>query len=238
MSTRRLGVARATVGPRVRGSGYAQTVLANNPLGYWRLGEASGTTMGDASGNGRSGTYVASPSLGTTGLVTGDTDTAATFTAASSQYGEVTAASWMNSLSAITLVAWIKPSATTAVGVVSRDLTGANGPWRLRLSGNVFQFLLWHPSLTVLSTTGTLTAGTRYHVAATYDGATMKTYLNGSPDGSSAQTGALNASDNPNLRIGAYGSAGEYFSGVIDEVAFYGTALSAAAISADYAAGV
>ena len=35
------------------GTSYSQEVLADSPLAYWRLGEASGTTAADASGNNR-----------------------------------------------------------------------------------------------------------------------------------------------------------------------------------------
>ncbi len=52
---------------------YADVVLADSPLAYYRLGESSGTTMTDSSGNGRHGTYVGSPTLGAAGLVPGDT---------------------------------------------------------------------------------------------------------------------------------------------------------------------
>ena len=39
------------------GIGYAAEVLADGPSMYWRMGETSGTSAADASGNGKVGTY-------------------------------------------------------------------------------------------------------------------------------------------------------------------------------------
>ena len=58
---------------------YSNQVLADEPLAYWRLGEPSGTSAADASGNGNTGTYGGSPTLGATGALAGDTDTATSF---------------------------------------------------------------------------------------------------------------------------------------------------------------
>ncbi len=46
---------------------YSAAVLADTPRGYWRLGEASGTTAVDASGNNHTGTYLNDVALGRTG---------------------------------------------------------------------------------------------------------------------------------------------------------------------------
>jgi len=57
---------------------YVDVVDTLNPLGYWRLGESSGTTATDRAGS-YSGTYNGGVTLGTTGAIGGDSDTAATF---------------------------------------------------------------------------------------------------------------------------------------------------------------
>lgn len=41
----------------------AETILELNPVGYWKLDEASGTTAVDYSGNGRDGTYIGAHTL-------------------------------------------------------------------------------------------------------------------------------------------------------------------------------
>jgi hypothetical protein len=70
------------------------------------------------------------------------------------------------------------------------------------------------------------------HLAATYDGATLKLFVNGVQAGAVAVAGSLNASADP-LRIGGNHIWGEYFSGRIDEVRVYNRALSAAEVQAD-----
>jgi chitodextrinase len=77
-----------------------------------------------------------------------------------------------------------------------------------------------------------LTANTWAHLAATYDRATMRLYVNGVQVASRAQTGAIATSTNP-LQIGGDSIYGQYFAGRIDEVRIYNRALSAAEIQSD-----
>src|SRR5207247_6816835 len=80
--------------------------------------------------------------------------------------------------------------------------------------------------------TTALTANTWSHLAATYDGATIRLYVNGVQVASRAQTGAIATSTNP-LQIGGDSLYGQYFAGRIDEVRLYNRALSAAQIQSD-----
>jgi hypothetical protein len=69
-------------------------------------------------------------------------------------------------------------------------------------------------------------------MATTYDGTTLRLYVNGVQVGSKAQTGTLATSSNP-LTIGGDPIYGQHFAGRIDEVRVYNSALSAAQIQAD-----
>ena len=69
------------------------------------------------------------------------------------------------------------------------------------------------------------------HLALTYDGTTLRLYVNGVQVGMLAQTGAIATSSSP-LRIGGNAPWGEYFSGQIDDVRVHNRALSAAEIQA------
>src|SRR4029077_9850703 len=80
--------------------------------------------------------------------------------------------------------------------------------------------------------TNALTANTWSHLAATYDGATMRLYVNGVQVASRAQTGAIATSTNP-LQIGGDSIYGQYFAGRIDEVRVYNQALNQTEIQAD-----
>ena len=69
-------------------------------------------------------------------------------------------------------------------------------------------------------------------LAATYDGATVRLYVNGVQVASRAQTGAIATSTNP-LQIGGDSIYGQYFAGRIDEARIYNRALSVTEIQSD-----
>ena len=79
---------------------------------------------------------------------------------------------------------------------------------------------------------GPMARNTWTHLAATYDGATLRLYVNGMLVASVARTGSLATSTNP-LQIGGDSIYGQYFRGTIDEVRVYNVALTAAQIQTD-----
>ena len=60
----------------IPGVSYSATVLADKPLGYWRLGETKGPTAHDESGHKRDGTYVKPVFFKQPGAILGDLNTA------------------------------------------------------------------------------------------------------------------------------------------------------------------
>ena len=77
-----------------------------------------------------------------------------------------------------------------------------------------------------------LTANTWTYLAETYDGATLRLYVNGTQVASTAHTGTISASTNP-LQIGGDSLYGQNFAGMIDEVRIYNTALTPTQIQTD-----
>ena len=76
------------------------------------------------------------------------------------------------------------------------------------------------------------------HIAATFDGATLRIFHNGQLSASQATAGAIDIASGV-LRIGGNSVwSGEGFPGVIDEVRIYNRALSASEIQADMATPV
>jgi hydrogenase maturation factor HypE len=75
------------------------------------------------------------------------------------------------------------------------------------------------------------------HLAGSYDGSTLRLYVNGVQVATQALTGSLVTSSGA-LRIGGNSVWGEYFSGLVDEVRVYNRALSPAEILTDLAAAV
>lgn len=222
---------------------YSTEVLADSPLAYWRLGDASGTTLTDSSGNGHNGTY-SSITLGTTGLLAGDSDTAATFNGSSSN-GLVTGASWMNTGTAtsLTVEAIIKPTGVSGThNIADRDFQSAARVFQFRLNGNKLEFITIGGTVGIVTATSitSLSAGTAYHVAATFDGSNIRLYINGTLDRTVVASGSLNTTGLSDLSVGAtYGGGGvltSFFGGVIDEVAYYNSVLSGTRLAAHYAA--
>lgn len=75
------------------------------------------------------------------------------------------------------------------------------------------------------------------HLAATYDGAMLRLYVNGSEVRNRPLTGTIVTSGLP-LRIGGNAVWGEYFSGRIDEIRIYSRALSPGEIQTDMASPI
>lgn len=204
---------------------YSSEVLADSPLVYWRQGEASGTSVVDSSGNNRGGSYNNSPTLGVTGLLTGDSDTAVTYNG-TTQYAESGFSSWMN-VSVITLEAVIKTTATSGT-VFGRG--GSNRNYRIGISSGKAFIELNTGSFPILIGSTAVNDGNPHHIAGTWDGTTIRLYVDGVADGTLASGGTLSAAGNV-LRV-AQRSGDSFFAGTVDECALYGTALSSTRIAA------
>jgi hypothetical protein len=191
--------------------------------------ETSGTTALDASGNNNTGTLGSSVTRTTAGQFGG----ALVFNGTTAQVTIPDAPS-LRLTTAMTLEAWVYPTATP---------TG----WRAVIDKNVDGYYLMASSSTNNrpAVGGTFTAGnqntigtaglavnTWTHLAATFDGATVRLYVNGVQVASKAQTAPLTPTTGT-LQIGADSYAGENFAGRIDEVRVYNRALSQAEIQSD-----
>jgi hypothetical protein len=132
----------------------------------------------------------------------------------------------------MTLEAWVNPSAVNSnwrdviyKGNDNYYLEGTSASGGAPAMGGTF-------SSSPLYGPAALAANTWSHLAATYDGATVRLYVNGVQVASRAQTGNIATSSNP-LQIGGDTDYGQYFSGIIDDVRVYNRALSASEIQAD-----
>ena len=85
--------------------------------------------------------------------------------------------------------------------------------------------------------TAMLPASTWSHLTTTYDGTTLRLYVNGTQVASRAVSGSIAVSSGA-LRIGGNAIWGEYFRGLIDEVRVYNRALSVTELQADMNAPV
>lgn len=218
---------------------YTNKIKALGPIAYWPQAEPSGTTIGDESGNGRSGTYVG-VTLGQPGI--GDGRTAAGYAGATS-YGNIYSASLSNAIAFDgACAAWIKMSAVGiwTDGVIRRalriqDTAGTNIIGILKISNNTLRVeYTANGSVSNRDIGGQTTTGW-LHIAATWSdtGNTLELFLNGVSRGTSASSGTWNGTlDSSKSVIGAQNTgAGNPWSGFIAHLALWNRALSAAEIA-------
>ena len=141
---------------------------------------------------------------------------------------------------ALSLEGWVKANSFKATSpyissIMGMEDGGSAAMVRLGdagLAANRLQFVLnLGGSGQNLASTTALATNTWYHVAATYDGATIKIYLNGVLDASRSATGNVVA--NGVFAIGRNYDNSRILNGSIDEVRAWTRALTAAEISAN-----
>lgn len=223
---------------------YAEMVAADRPSAYWRLGETTGTLAADQAGF-NDATYGGSLTLGEPGAFTGgaqtDPDTAVHFTGgnAVAPYSPV-----LNPSGAFSFELWAKPdqsgqNSRCLIGSQNRNIgrsgyalyQGLNGAWWECHIGDATTVQIWLYSKTYPE------AGKWYHLAIVYSGASSaRIYVNGVDDTSTDSTtegGYLPATGTP-FEIASRFGGGIPYPGTIDDVAFYGYALTPEQIESHY----
>jgi hypothetical protein len=159
-----------------------------------------------------------------------------------SKYVQVPDNSSLDPTNAMTVEGWFFPNALQVQNVVSL-LTKENqyGTVQYQITfvtaggRPYFQPLISVPAGYVYSPGNTtVEPGKWYHVAMTYDGSTLKQYVNGNLDASVAATGPIVTGTQP-LAIGCQ-RANWFFNGRVDELSLYNRALSLAEVQTIYAA--
>jgi hypothetical protein len=199
-------------------------------VGAWSFDQGAGTTAPDASGTGNQGTV-----SGATWTTAGKQGGALTFDGVNDRVAVPDAAS-LDLTNRMTLEAWVRPTATSndwrtvllkerspglAYALYAGDDVGPRPNAWLTIGGD----------RSVIGPSS-LTASTWAHLAVTYDGTTVRLYVNGTQVATRAQTGSMAVSSGA-LSIGGNTIWGEWFAGQIDEVRVYNAALTAAQVQAD-----
>lgn len=142
----------------------------------------------------------------------------------------------------LTLMCWVYPTSFAGVANEARFISKATGTaanehiWMLGNigDGTALRFRLrtdGSNTATLASPGGQLALNQWNHVAATYDGSSMKLFLNGNQVASQLKTGNITASP-ASIGLGGQpsGAGDRSLLGHLDEVRIYGSALSSAAI--------
>jgi hypothetical protein len=217
---------------------YSSLVRADGATDLWSMDDGTSTAV-DSLGSAE-GKYLGSHDTVPDGALVGEDDPAAVFDGKTSVLS-VSGAPDYAGTQPYTLELWVRPKAIdgTYRFLVSREETTSagrqgTGIW---LSSGGLGFERWTNgvSSTVDYTAG-LPAGAWSYVTATYDGTTMRLYVNGSQVGSRETSTSLLAQDGPTeIGAGAGGHAG-FFAGDIDEVALYSRAIIRSHVGAHRAA--
>lgn len=253
----RSGNSASVTVPTVNPASYASVVASTNPSLYWRLAD-SGSTAADASGNGATGTFVGGVSTGAGGAIAGNS---AVGLNGSSGYVRSTTA--RSATSTFTQSVWFRSTSRVGGDLLgfSNAATGAgtnndrvvfmenDGRVVFAMRNNAADATRF----TFVRSLNRLADGVWHQVSAAYDGTNMSLYV----DGSLNATTVLSTPVSPGsgyLRAG-YTSLANFYTvfgrnysatqlpfsyfaaATVDEVVLHSTALSAAQVRAQYAAG-
>jgi fibronectin type 3 domain-containing protein len=203
----------------------APATAAPGAVAAYSMDQGAGTALPDVSGTGNHGTLA-----GQTWITGGRFGGALNFN------GNIVTVpdSASLDLATMTLEAWVRPS---ALGGVWRTALLKEAPGGLAYSLYAHDTTVPVSELNIggartVAGTSALPVNSWTHIASTYDGATMRFFVNGTQVAQRAQTGAVLATASP-LRIGGNTIWGEHFAGDIDEVRIYNRALTAAEIQGD-----
>lgn len=226
---------------------FDQVVLGMLPDAYWRLGESSGTTAVDETGNGHDGEYNGSPVLGVLGLIAGDSDTSVDFDG-SNDYIRLPADPVYQSVTSFTVMMWLaldydsSGTQSDRLFVVWESGDGGNQSFLCTLNSGGFRLLKQNDDGTSddLTVNPTYAVDEVHQVVFLWDGSDIKIYWDGTETGSLASSKAIrNRTNDAYIGQGGSGDPPPKFSvdGTLDEVAWWRRALTAQEIADLYNAG-
>lgn len=244
-------------------SGYRLTVLADNPVAYWRLNELSGITSDDLIGS-NDGTYTPNSAgswtggtLAQSGAIAGDNSALFNGTTGYTTVPSLSAFSFIQNTAIFSLEFWVKNNDITArKAIIGNNATSGEkgfvvifengagfGTKAIRCS--IFKGTIGNPVTAFRSPDNVITDTNWHHVVIVHTAAasnSAKIYVDGVSQSityESAYTSLSSGNSTRALFTGAVNNAGSPslpYNGNVDEVAIYNTALSQARVTAHYEA--
>jgi RHS repeat-associated protein len=211
------------------GSPYASAVQAEFPVGYWRLGETSGTTALDSSGAARNGTYIGGITQGLGGPLLNDPAYATRFNGTNAYVSLGNSVALQLGTGAVE--AWITTTTTVQSAIVAKP-----NAWWFGLQANG-RLSFYDPTAAVMRDSGVaVNDGRWHHVAAVFQSGVAggsQMFIDGRAAGSPFQMTVVNQT--VELEIAGYGGS-QLMNGTVEDVSLYSALLSPARILAHYQA--
>jgi glucose/arabinose dehydrogenase len=202
---------------------------AGNSVAAYNFDAGSGTTLADVSGHNHPGTL-----SGPTWSAAGRNGGALSFDGVN-DFVSIADANDLDLTAAMTLEAWVRPA---ALGNVWRTVA-------LKENAGAMTYALYASTDTGRPTGQANVGGERdargasavpvatwSHLAVTYDGTTVRLYVNGTQTATRTAGGPMAVSTRP-LKLGGNAVWGEWYSGLIDDLRVYNRVLSATDIQTD-----
>lgn len=191
----------------------------------WHLDENSGNTVGDSSGNSNNGNK-----SGATWTGTSVYGYALSFDG--NDYVDFGSPSSLNAVSGMSVSAWVRANSLAGSGqfnyVVAKEQS--DWVWILRYDGSLSKYSFYVKASTDCGASASMSFSTSvwYHLVGTYDGSSIKIYVNGTEKGSSGCSGTIaQSSDKVTMGASYWTSSWQrYFNGVIDEVMIFNRSLT------------
>jgi hypothetical protein len=232
-------------------STYAQTVLASQPLAYWRLDESAGPTAADSAGHALGPfdmTYQSTPEYAVTGVMNDGSGSTAVYFNETGADDHALGSDWadleFNGTASYTLEAWVTandPGAAAHRNIVQKKRIVNFSKWALLLEGDgagnvVFQSTREDGTNTDQADSGSYAEAVAHYVVATFDGSTLRLYVDGVEDGTDTTINASLVASTSEVKIAYLDGPG--ISGIVDEVAIYDRALTPGEIVNHYNVGI
>jgi hypothetical protein len=153
---------------------------------------------------------------------------------AANQYVTVADAATLDFATQITIEGWIYPEVIISERIVDKITPGQGDGFLLDINASKLRFIIQGRTL---SSGASIVAQQWTHVAAAYDAANVRLYINGALDAAIAHTGPI-VTNALVLTIGAQSDhVGSFFNGNLDEITVYDRGLTEPEIAAIHAAG-
>ncbi|GHF66160.1 hypothetical protein GCM10010218_54560 [Streptomyces mashuensis] len=225
---------------------YADTVRSSGPVGYWRFGDRSGATAANDINGGADGAYRDGVTLGAVGAFSDGDDSSATLDGSTGAVEVPTDP--LKGAGSLSVELWFRTAKQgVLLGLQNAELGKVPTDWNPsllidadgKLRGQLWQGGKWQPIVTARK----VTDSEWHHAVLTGSSSGQALYLDGS------KAGSLQTAAKPETLDHAYFGAGyssegwdgqkpgtRYFSGQLDETAFYNKELSAETVAEHYRA--